>query len=287
MGSMMLSMLKNIRSDHLNKNLVGYCIERKLPSLEHADFAAYAAAIYDHNPLYQEYPDIVSPFYPAKLMFPMIKEICTHNELGLNLLKMVHGEQEVIWHQSIHVGDSLKTKITIADILETPAGELLKLSGQLTCNGQLIVESNTGFLVRGRKTGVKKESQPEEERTELFRLVLQTHEGQQLEYARASGDNNFIHTSNILAKLAGLPRTVLQGVCVMAMACTALSEQMVSSDIARMLSIKGRFSQVVIPGQLLEVIGYQGRSNSEINFEIINPSGKKVMKNGVFKFKAT
>ena len=60
---------------------------------------------------------------------------------------------------------------------------------------------------------------------------------------------------------------------------------MVSSDLNRLESMKGRFSGVVIPGQLLELIAYKGDQPSEILFEIANPSGKIILKKGVFKFK--
>ena len=62
---------------------------------------------------------------------------------------------------------------------------------------------------------------------------------------------------------------------------------MIANDISRLESMKCRFANVVIPGQLLELIGYEGNEPSEIFFEIINPSGQLVLKNGVFKFQNT
>lgn len=212
-------------------------------------------------------------------------KICILKDLRLNLLKMVHGEQEVIWYHPIRVGDRLKTKVAIASIQNTPVGEMITISGQFSCGDRLVLESNTGFLVRGKKTIVKEEIPQKKEVTELFRIDIQTKDGQQLEYAKASGDNNFIHTNTFLAKMAGLPRTILQGVCILAMSCSALSEKVVSNDLNRLESIKGRFSGVVIPGQLLELIAYKGYQSSEILFEIINPLGKTILKKGVFRFK--
>jgi acyl dehydratase len=269
----------------MNKELVGYSIEDVLDPIHSDDTDAYARAVLDKNPNYQGKNPLVTPFYPSKLFVSMIMKICIMKNLRLNLLKMVHGEQEVIWYHPIRVGDRLKSKVTIAGIQNTPVGEMITLCGQLYFGDKLVLVSNTGFLVRGQKTIVKEEIQQKKEVTELFRLGIQTKEGQQLEYAKASDDNNFIHTNNFLAKMAGLPRTILQGLCILSMSCSALSEKMVSSDINRLESIKGRFSGVVIPGQLLELIAYKGDQSSEILFEIINPLGKIILKKGVFRFK--
>ena len=149
MGSLLLSMLRNIKSNSLNKDFVGYSIEDMLEPVCRSDAEAYAKATLDDNILYQGNTAFVQPFYPAKLFVPLIRKICTHKDLRLNLLKMVHGEQEVIWYKPIKVGDCLKAKLAIAGISETPAGELLNFVGQLSCADDLVVETRVSFLVRG------------------------------------------------------------------------------------------------------------------------------------------
>lgn len=285
MSSLLFAILRNCRSKRINRDFLGYNVEKDIGQIRREDADAYAQAILDKNPNYHGKAPIVTPFFPARLVVDMVMKICTMKNLKLNLLKMVHGEQEVIWHHPVRVGDQLTAKAGIANIEDTSAGELITISGNLFCNGKMVAESNTGFLVRGKTSVEKKERQPEKERAELFRLDIQTKDGQQIEYARASGDSNFIHTSNFLAKLAGLPRTILQGFCIVAMACSSLSEKVVSNDLSRLRSIKGRFSGIVIPGDLLELVAYEGDQPSEILFEILNPKGRTILKNGVFTFK--
>lgn len=284
MTSLFWSMLKNINSAHLNRDMVGFTIERFLEPIGHKDVVAYARATRDKNPAYQDNGALAPPFYLSKLIFPMIISICVHKNLHLNLLRMVHGEQEIIWHQPVKVGQRLKVKLTIESIRATSAGEFMTLVGRGFSEDALVVKSIVGLLVRRKSKEAHKKSKVTKPIKEIFRLDIQTDEGQQLEYARASGDNNFIHTNHFLARLAGLPRTIMHGLCVMAMACAALTERTIDNDIHRLGSIKGRFAKPTLPGEKLVLIGYEGAEPSEIHFDVFDLEGKPILQNGVFKY---
>ena len=104
---------------------------------------------------------------------------------------MVHSNQEIIWHRSIKVGEKLKMNVNIENIYETPAGELMEISGRTYSRNKLSVEGIAGILIRNKKKGLKK--RPVEPKTlkEIFHIELPTDEGQQFRYAKASGDNKF------------------------------------------------------------------------------------------------
>ncbi len=285
MKSLFWPLVRNIGSSKLNRDKIGYRIEREFGVIRYDEALAYAKAIKDGSPQQQAPDGIVTPFFPSKLLSAMAKEMIALKGLNLNLLRMVHGEQEVVWHHPVKVGDSLKFTLSIERIEETPAGDLMTLLGRGFKDDLLMFEARMGFLVRRKTTSVKKKPTVKEGR-ELFRAPFQTNDGQQILYADASGDDNFIHTSHILARMAGLPRTILQGICVLAMTCSTLSEKLIDNDPTRLVSIKGRFVKVVIPGQKLVVVGYEGDSPSKILYEVVNPFGKRVIKNGVFHFRA-
>ena len=275
--------IKNIGSAGLNKEMIGFHLEETLEPPKHKEILSFAKATKDENPLYFKEDAIAPPLFIFKLYLPLIKKILSLKGLRINVLRMVHSSQEIIWHRSIRVGKKLKMNVNIENIYETPAGELMEISGRTYSGNKLSVEGLAGILIRNKKKRSKK--RPVETKTlkEIFQIELPTDEGQQFRYAKASGDNNFIHTNNFLAKMVGLPRTIMHGACVMAMICSALSKTIVDNDITRLSSMKGRFSYPVIPGQKLTLVGYDSPKKHEVPFEVFNPAGKLVFKKGTIK----
>ena len=274
------AMIRNRKSNKLNREMIGFSIEQELDPIREEDVRAYAKATRDEAP-----PDSVPPFFVAKLIFPFIKEILTHKDLHLNLLRMVHGQQKVSWFKPVHVGDQLKLRLVIEDVQDTPAGELLIMRGSAFLGDELAIEAEAGTLIRAKKKGSKQKRAEPDPPKEAFRIEIQTEEGQQLEYAKASTDNNFIHTNNFLAKMAGLPRTIMHGVCVMAMTCNALADQVSAGDRGQLVSISGRFAFPALPGDRFTVIGHENNSGDTTPFIVVNEKGKPIIKNGEISFR--
>lgn len=275
--------IKNIGSKGLNKEMIGFTSEEALGPVRHEEILSFAKATKDDNPVYHKEDAIAPPLFIFKLYIPMFKRILCLKDLRMNILRMVHSRQEIIWHRPIKVGENLKMKMKIQNIYETPAGELMEISGQAYSGNKLSVEGIAGILIRNKKKRSKKKLIEKETLKEKFHIELATDEGQQFRYAKASGDNNFIHTNNFLAKILGLPRTIMHGACVMAMICSALSKAIIDNDITRLSSMKGRFSYPVIPGEKLTLIVYDSSKKEGVPFKVLNPAGKPVFKNGIIK----
>jgi acyl dehydratase len=279
------SVIRHFGSGGLNRDMIGFVIKQDAAPVRTKDIIAYAAATNDNNPLYSESRPVAPPFFLSKLIFPAIQHICIHKELKMNLLRMVHAEQELSWHGPVYAGDQLNASIRILDIYDTPAGEMIQISAQAYRSHELVAESIAGLMIRSRKKRGKKIPRKSEPLREMHRIEIQTEEDQALRYAAASGDHNFIHTSPFLAKLAGLPRTILHGVCIMAMTGAALAAHTVNSDISRLSGMKGRFAHPAFPGQQLTLIIYESPHDGEIPFDVLNPMGKPVFRDGSFKFR--
>ena len=276
--------LKNTRFDNMNRDMVGYGFERVTEKVTPELIDAFARATNDLNPLYAGDNAIAPPLYLSRLVFPMIKEVLIHKDLHMNILRMVHAFQGFTWHGPIRPGDELRLKVTISDLKETSAGELLELRGGAYRGDELVAEAFAKTMVRAKKRkGPKKEKQPEAPKTELFRLDIPLDSDQALRYAIASTDTNFIHTSNMLAKLSGLPRTILHGLCTMAMTNAHLTGHLLQGDVTRVTGLEGRFSHPAFPGETLTVVGYEGDDPAATPFEVINRKGKPIITNGVFR----
>ncbi len=282
---LLFSLIKNINAKRMNRDLIGYSLEETVGPITSKDVKAYAEATRDTNSEYGNENAIVPPIFGSKLIYPQLKKIMTHGKLKLNLLKMVHGQQEMIWHKPMKVGDTLQIKAFIKDIYDIPIGEMIEITGQGYKDGELLAEATIGFLVKGKRNENAKKFEEVKRHDEAFKLTIETKEGQQLQYAKASGDNNFIHTSTILAKIAGLPRTIMQGICVLAMCNDALMKKTVAGDLQKLGKIFCRFARPVLPGDTLTLVAFKTDNKNVLAFDVYNHKDQQVIKNGLFTHK--
>ncbi|HEX9975153.1 MAG TPA: MaoC/PaaZ C-terminal domain-containing protein [bacterium] len=139
------------------------------------------------------------------------------------------------------------------------------------------------MIFRSKNKGIKSKTDEDAESKQAFQIAIQIEDGQQLQYARASGDNNFSPANNFLARIAGLPRTIMNGACVLAMSCSSILREILHNDIRQLLSVRGRFGKPTIPEEKLILIGYKSTLPDEIPFAVFNEAGQAVFKNGILK----
>jgi len=279
-----LAMLRNIRAERINRKMIGHRITNRIGPITHNDIYSYVEATLDNPVRYSGANCAVPPFYLSRLLYPMFKYFLVNKELKLNLLKLVHGQQTIDWLGHIHEGDIIDVVMSIDDITDSPAGEMIDLKTVASVGENIIAEAHTVFIIRGRqreKSGRKKERVYDRE---LFRKKFRTVKKQPLQYARVSGDANFIHTSPFLARLAGLPGTVMHGVCIAAMTANCLLDEVCNGDMTRMKGISMRFATPVLPGDEITIIGYDSGESDRIAFKAVNSTGKYVLKNGEYRF---
>jgi hypothetical protein len=279
-----VTIIKNFHSYHLNRDLVGFHEEVLLDPVRNEEVLAFAEATKDKNPLYKEL-GLVPPFFFAKSAFPLIKKILSHNDLGMNMLRVVLAEQEIIWYEPLTIGNQYKLTISINDIHDTTAGQMIELGLKVRYNDRLMIESIIGFIVRAKRKAAKRKKTERIVKKEIFRFSLQTEQGQELEFAKITGDHHFIHTSNLLAKMVGLPGRVMHGACVMAMICSVLVKNQLDNDLSRLSSLNGRLAKPVVAGDQLTIIGYETWQPGEVQFHVRNSKDIVVFKDGILKYK--
>ncbi len=279
------TMLKNMLSKGMNRDMKGHSIHRTFAPITGEDVRAYVEATRDDPGRYTGENAPVPPMAFSRILYPMCHYFLTHPDLKINLLRLVHGEQSVRWIRPLHVGDVCDIDMSIADIADTSAGEIIRFSIKGSVGGKPAIEAMTGFLVRG--TGSMRPSHSTHDETageEILRAAFDTEQGQQIKYAEVSGDGNFIHTSKLLAKLSGLPGTIMHGVCLLAMTGNCLSDEMLRGRREPMKSISVRFANPVIPGERVTIIVNKTKTKGRVTFHAVNARGKDVIKNGMFEF---
>jgi acyl dehydratase len=249
--------------------------------------ARYAAATNDPNPRY------VDPAAPGGLVMPPVFPVALFRDVffttlmdadnGIDMPRLVHGNQEFTYHRFLKPGDRFHTQATIVGMDEKATGDLYSVKYLGTVNGEPAIEMLAGFFIRlpkgaSMKPAEKKPEVVQSEPTYLYTDTVQVALDQTYRYADASGDANPIHVDEEFARAVGLPGIILQGLCSMAMASRGLVTQGLGGDPTRLKTFSVRFASPVRPGDVLTTRYWQ--EGGAWRFNTINQSGTRVLDAG-------
>jgi acyl dehydratase len=279
----------------LNKSFVGKVYADADPwTVEDAATRAYAQATNTGNPWYlaggRAGRIVASPIYGVVYQFLALGLPMFDQELGVNMLRLVHGEQDMRFFMPVKPGDVIKTTATIKAITDKTSGELLDVALKSTNqHGDVVCETLTGLFIRGRTRGAKKEEvERVEETSPTGKVVLEklvpVAADQSLRYADASGDHNPIHKDPDMAKAAGLPDIILHGLCSMAFVQNTVVDELCGGDPTRLKRLRVRFAKPVLNGETLTVKAFETGTPGTVAVEVYNPAGQPVIKDGVAEY---
>ena len=178
---------------------------------------------------------------------------------GVDGTKVVHGEQGLRNHRLLPVEGTVigRTRVTgVFDkgegrgaLIQTATDVRLKSSGELVCSltSTSFARANGGF---GGPSGPTKEPHELPQRKPDMICDLPTLPQAALIY-RLSGDYNPLHAEPAFAKRAGFKAPILHGRCTFGIAGHALLKTCCGYDPAKLVSMEGRFSTPVFPGETI------------------------------------
>lgn len=266
--------LLNIRSRHVSREFAGSTSERSGITIIPENVSAFAKATLD--PFYDNDHTTIPVLYPARLFHPLYLDLMTRKGIGVNLIRVVHGETRFTFHHALALNDSVDVRVTLSAVESTPAGDMLIFDGVLMRGGVIICERRDGFLVRSGKSSGNKKSAPHESKSVCG---ISTLKGMSRRYAHASLDTNPIHTHSIIARAAGFRGVICHGLCTLALTGNAVIQKYAGGRPERLRTLSARFSGPVYPGEslTLEELAY---ADGSISFEIKNRQGKTVLSKG-------
>ena len=268
----------------LNKDLTGKEYPVKSFEVTAGRIEAFARATNDDNEIYLKGDDsVASPVFPVVSAFDSFMEASMDDDLGADLLRLVHGAEEHILHKPMRPGDTL----TVAPVLEAvetkDSGETFTVVAKQTdSDGDLVAEVRGTMFIRGtgsRRKAAAEAAAAEPEGAIIYEETTKVDEDQPARYAEASGDHNPIHLDPDTAKMAGLPGVILHGMCTMAIASKAAVNGLAGGDPTRVKRVAVRFSRPVLPGQELTTRFWEA-GDGAYGFETYNPKGSAVIKGG-------
>ncbi len=277
------------KAQGMNKATIGKRFRGPSEFVYQAQTEAFAQATNDPNPAYVGASDVVAPvIFPVRPLFGVCGQAALDKDLNADLMRLVHGEQEMIFHDAIRPWDLITARAEIVDIEDKASGQLLKIGQRLMRDGECVVEATSAYFIRGPGGGGKKsEKAPAPERDYLFDTAWRMDADQSIRYAEASLDRNPIHMDDGVAKAAGHPRMIAHGLCTLAMSTAELVNRLADGDPTKLKRIKVRFTKIVLPGDTLHTRAWlvdQTADRQTIGFETLNADGQIVLGNASAEF---
>lgn len=274
----------------LNKSLVGKSYEQHEPiEVSAAAARAYADATDAHIAAYDGAEVVAPPMFGVAFSFGALTAPILDGDLGADLMRLVHGEQDMRFLRAVRAGDVIRSTSRIDRIEEKSSGELLVVGiDSVNQRDEPVLRVESGLFIRAQRRR-DKSSDAGKERAEaddgfaamprLFDARQKVAPDQSLRYAEASGDRNPIHVDDDVAKMAGLPGVILHGLCTMAFVHNALVRH-TGGDPARVARLAVRFSKPVLMNDEL-TIDVRGAQPGPLAVEVVTHRGDRVLQNGV------
>jgi NAD(P)-dependent dehydrogenase (short-subunit alcohol dehydrogenase family)/acyl dehydratase/putative sterol carrier protein len=246
----------------------------------------YAAATNDDNAAYKGANAIAPHMLHTRLFKDVMFQVATDPELELDLLRLVHGEHDAIFHRPLKPWDLVQLRGRLESVEQKSSGVLVTSRLFGIVDGETAVEATTSYFVRGTKKadgGAKKAKAPAPEPPAPdFEVSFTIDEDQSYRYAKASLDDNPIHVDPATAKAAGLPSVILHGLCTQAMSGVTLIDTMAGGDPVKLKRLGVRFARPVFNGSKLTTHGWKTENGAQ--FIVKDDQGNTVIANGTVEF---
>ena len=204
------------------------------------------------------------PFFCTRLEWPV--NLGFRNALGLapaDLARGVHARQDTQVHRAFRIGETVRTTGRLVEARQTRAGALtvLRFETRSLTHGDGVVTSWSTGIYRGVPLPIEPFQRiapppdlvaptdgPRAETLIHFPVHL-THA-----YTECADIWNPIHTEEPIARAAGLPRIIVHGTILWALAGVRLADLRLGGDFTRIRRFNGRFQSPVPPGATARLV---------------------------------
>jgi len=175
-----------------------------------------------------------------------------------NFAMLVHGEQGVTLHKPLPTDAEFLSTGKVTGVYDKGSGAVIASESLATdkATGEPLFTLRQSVFIRG-EGGFGGERGPAAVKLDFDRpadhvVTYHTRLDQALIY-RLSGDRNPLHSDPSFAKMGGFDTPILHGLCSFGFTGRALLHTVCEGDPARFVSMDGRFSKPVFPGDALTV----------------------------------
>ncbi len=230
----------------------------------------------------------VLPSFSIASIFDTMAEFAIKAQV--NLAGILHGEQDLIFHNPIPLEGTLTTN-----------GQIDKIYDKGKDKGALVIGKSDTFHSNGEKLftsifslfcrldgGFSGEKSPKAEfefpKREPDFIVKETPlTGQPLLY-RLSGDIFPLHADPKFAKASGFEKPIMHGLCTHGFACRALLNQLIPNAPEKARRMKCRFSNTLYPGVPIETLIWKIEEGKAVWKTINSDTKEEIITNGLFEY---
>jgi acyl dehydratase len=258
----------------------------------------YARAYNDDNPAYFDASRpggiIAPPLFGVVVTWESVMKAMGDADLHADLLRLVHGEQDMEFIAPIKPGDVISSSSKILSIDTKATGETMTIELSANREGAPIEKILFGVFIRGggnragaaaaRAAGERAQAEQAERGLPMLSVAQTIDKDQTYRYAAASGDRNPIHVDENVAKMAGLGGIIVHGLCTMAFTSKVAIDGLCGGDPARLKRLRVRFSRPVLPGQTITTRVWpdgERAGRRVFTYETYNPDGHAVIRGGI------
>jgi acyl dehydratase len=245
---------------------------------------AYAAATNDTNPAYES-GKFAPPVFGVVPVWDLLGGVTLDIVPAESLLFIVHGEQDMHFHQPLVPGVELTTTGSPESIRVGGSGtRLVARFDSVDGDGRPVLTQYVTTFIRGMTDG---SSAGPDAPGHDFPAAAREHQratvtfpvdpDQTFRYAEASGDQMPIHLDDDVAQSVGLPGIIVHGLCTMAFCGRAVVDEVAGGDPSRLRRLAVRFAANLFPGEDLTVSLFD--AGTAVAFEA-SAGDRTVIKNG-------
>jgi acyl dehydratase len=182
--------------------------------------------------------------FPHVLTAPLHMAILTHEAFPVRLLGLVHVRNEIASRRALGQDEALDAHCRLQGHRDTERGQEFDLLVTLSSANDVVWSETSTFLARKRSPRGSDGAKPAGKRAadDAPAAVLTTswHADADIgrRYAMVSGDFNFIHLSDVTARLFGFNRAIAHGMWSLARTAAELSPRVATDAYRLALSFK-------------------------------------------------
>jgi acyl dehydratase len=164
--------------------------------------------------------DALPATYPHVLAFPLSMALLNRPDFPFPVIGLVHVANRITVLQPLDSGTRLTLRVQAEDLRPHERGQQFNVVATGSVGEEVVWRGRSVYLRRSPGGGPKRapaSAEPPAAKA-LWRVPRQVG----IEYAKASGDQNPIHTSRVLARAFGFPRPIAHGMWTKARCLAAL-----------------------------------------------------------------
>jgi acyl dehydratase len=208
--------------------------------------------------------DTLPPTYPHMLAFPLHMAVMSNGSFPFGAVGLVHVENSIAQHRPIGVDEEMTIRVRPTKLQAHPKGKTFSLETEVLVDGEVVWESTSTMLRRGKTNGDAPKAQKDFDSLDAdaptaAEWKLPGDLGRR--YAGVSGDRNPIHMHSLTAKPLGFPGAIAHGMWTKARALAQLESELPDS-----FEVDVRFRKpVLLPAR---VVFAEQSSGKEILFAV-------------------